>query len=514
MHEPVDSLRLLPAEIWTECWAYSTPRQLRRISVVCRLFRSISLPSLFQHQSLDLGALLHGLTPDNWMHRFHHMHRSAVRLDSLAASPLVAFVRSWRVIFPSFPPSWRSDIKHIKLLAAMYERAVSRFWASLTLYRNVSTLHIQTFQIDAGMWETLLLPMLETLHLDAHFMVSGERTRVFLAEPWSQLRSLHLSNADHLNTFPPRYLHLLVDLSIQTINDMRPFIRFVAQCPQLEYLTVDSPGPPSARRSYNVPPSALPRLHTLAGPAYLIRTLVSNRPIRSARVVDVDMISNDLGDLLSTCLHISHSAVPVHAVAMPPAAPTLDFLRKLVALFPDLREVSLMVTKPMPYASFKIPRPGHGGRPQYGVDRRVPVLLDDADAFDDLPVEELSDNEGDNGSVHVLSEGFRRDQMAFITEHIETILTWIFEGSLDLPPTIELLRLECVLKEELPLVKQQQALVSLCARYACLREVQIGGCGTVWRRRSGASVWQAEGKSAVRIAVGPENREPVHTRES
>ncbi|KAJ6562993.1 hypothetical protein DFH09DRAFT_847762, partial [Mycena vulgaris] len=49
---PSPYLAMLPSEIWLACWTLCSARQLRRLSLVCDLFRSLCLPPLFQTQSI------------------------------------------------------------------------------------------------------------------------------------------------------------------------------------------------------------------------------------------------------------------------------------------------------------------------------------------------------------------------------------------------------------------------------------------------------------------------------
>ncbi|KAF7360897.1 hypothetical protein MSAN_01119400 [Mycena sanguinolenta] len=527
MRQPVDYQHLVPAEVWMTCWALCDSRQLRRISM---------------HQTLDIEVLVRRLTPDNWIDHFHHLHRTAVRLDSLAASP--------------FHTSSRSYIKHMKMFDTMQDRVTSTFFTTLGLYRNISSLHIKTYRIDAAAWQTLLcLSMLHTLHLDAYQIDTGDETSAIagslpktalvatrqlrglhsearkidkgneiseisgsrynrgLAAP-RKLRSLHLPHARLLlDAFSASELPYLVHLSIQAIRsaqDMEPFVRFVEQCPRLESLTVIGTPPTSPLRYIDIPPHSLSLLHTLTGPSYLSRSLAPGRPIRSVRVVEHGL---DIDNLLSLCIDISRSTVPVHALALPRAAPTLGFLQRLLALFPDVRELYLRIQNPMPSGISFCVWPKH---PNYVVDERVPLFCD-ADAFDGLPAEELSDDETKDDPAKVediTSEEFRarpvRRWSRFLTRHTETILTWIFDGLLDLPFDIKSLRLETNNEEEIPLERQHQALVSLSKRYARLHEVQVGKYGRIWRREGSRNVWKAEGMTAVRIVRGTnDDRESV-----
>ncbi|KAJ6541173.1 hypothetical protein DFH09DRAFT_889286, partial [Mycena vulgaris] len=89
-------LDVLPFEVWLACWAFASHRQLRRLSLVCRPFRSLCLPHLFHHQSFDVAALEYRINNTNWIDRVCHLHRTAVRLEKIAEGPHVLMVRSWK----------------------------------------------------------------------------------------------------------------------------------------------------------------------------------------------------------------------------------------------------------------------------------------------------------------------------------------------------------------------------------------------------------------------------------
>ncbi|KAJ6478880.1 hypothetical protein C8R45DRAFT_1156162 [Mycena sanguinolenta] len=490
MHEPVDYLHRVPAEVWIACWSLCSPRQLRRISVVCNLFRSLSLPFLFQHQTLDLTAVMQGATPDNWVDHFHRLHRMAVRLDALAASPFAVYVRSWRVCLPSLQfrswLRWSSNLKHLGLFDAMHDRATNIFFATLGLYRTISSLHITIDVVDAALWETLrCIPLLEALELRASRFGVGDQSvsdpqrndTEFPAASW-MLRSLHLADGRQLlKAFSANELPHLVHLSIQYVDVMAPFVRFVAQCPRLESIAVHYPRSLLPGFS-DVPPYSLPLLHTLVGPSCLVRSLVPNRSMRAVSVVGEIVLQ----DLLSLCTDISRSTVPVHHLALPRATPTIEFLRSVVALLPHMRDLWLAIPDPRPTRSGFLCRHGfHSPLPECAVDERVPAFCD-AEAFDGLPPEEISDEEAEDVPINVGDVVSEKSRTPRARHHIENIITWIREGLLDLPPNIESFRLRPDLPPGLPLTQQHRALVTLSARYPSLREVQVGGCGTTWRR--------------------------------
>ncbi|KAJ6488854.1 hypothetical protein C8R45DRAFT_1097202 [Mycena sanguinolenta] len=506
MEKSFDYLQLVPAEIWIACWAFCSSRQLRRISVVCRLFRSLSLPFLFQHRTLDLAALEAGLVRDDWVDRFHQAHRNAVRLDRLAASSFPALVRSWTVRFGRIPRLVRSDIKHIELFLVMQYRVVATFYATLGRYHNLSSLHIEASKIDRASWETLMsLPMLKSLNLqvqdidmeDRHTVGSGphgpHHSEEALRTAPRMLHTLHLDHAFHLLTgFAPSELSSLLHLFIRSVRKVEPFLRFIQQCPRLESLAIESlPRKATlALASIHVNSHSLPRLRALAGPPCVMRLLAPDRPISSVRIVDQKL---DLDELLFVCRDIARSSAPIRSLTLPPTSPTFEFLYNIMSLFPQMKELSLGLRNVVFICGGFLGPSAH----EFEVDERLPVLSD-ADAFDGLPAEELSDEETEDApNVDLISDGFDGHKMGLFTAHVEIILKWICDGSLALPSDIESFRLEASLEEKLALVKQHQALFSLSLRYPCLRELHFGSMNT-WRRSG--ELWQANDKSWVRIA--------------
>ncbi|KAJ6454409.1 hypothetical protein C8R45DRAFT_602311 [Mycena sanguinolenta] len=478
---------------------------------------------------------MYGLSPGNWIDGFHRLHRTAVRLDRLGTSSFAPLVRSWSVSFSQFLPMSRIQIKNMNLFVAMRDKVINTFFDSLGLFQNISSLHVRTGRINSAARETIMrLPLLHTLHLQVNNIDMEDRSisgglregKAALRTSPRMLRSLRIDDALHLDEFPASELHHLVHLSIpmiRSLSNMELFVQFIEQCPRIESLTIEAPSPVTRVTSIDGPPCflplisftdvpghALPILHTLAGPSNLIRSLAPNRPIRSVRLVEHEL---DMQELLSICIEVSRSTAPirtlalpcvmipesavsVHALAPPHTAPILEFLRTITSLFPDLRALSLALPNSMLTGVIctLFRRWEHEC-----VDERMP-MFSDVDAFDSLPADELSDDElTENADADVVLEGFSIHPMGSMTSHIQAILAWISDGTLDLPSNIETFRLEPPHREEMPLVKQHQALFTLSERYARLCEVQVGERGTVWRRR-GENMWHAEGKSGVRVA--------------
>ncbi|KAJ7491708.1 hypothetical protein B0H11DRAFT_1718546, partial [Mycena galericulata] len=54
---PICYLLVVPRELWLASWTLCSNRQLRRLSLVCQLFRSLCLPLLFRNQTIDAQKL-------------------------------------------------------------------------------------------------------------------------------------------------------------------------------------------------------------------------------------------------------------------------------------------------------------------------------------------------------------------------------------------------------------------------------------------------------------------------
>jgi hypothetical protein len=93
-------------------------QQLRRLSLVCKLFRSLVIPHLFEEQSLDVAALqvAQELDRDNWMDCVRYLHRTVVQLDKLQGS-FAPLVHTWKATLHRGMrlSRYHSEIKNIHL---------------------------------------------------------------------------------------------------------------------------------------------------------------------------------------------------------------------------------------------------------------------------------------------------------------------------------------------------------------------------------------------------------------
>ncbi|KAF8160551.1 hypothetical protein K438DRAFT_1859644 [Mycena galopus ATCC 62051] len=529
MQPSVPSPTLLPVEIWLACWTLCSRRQLRRLSLVCQLFRSLTWPLLVQHQTIDVASLATRMTMDNWQDRLRHLHRTAVRLDNLNEASYALLVCSWTVTFKRHRNWGLPGVENMQPFDALNERVVSTFSTTLRLYQNISSLHLTQVTVDRSLRQTLsLLPRLEDLGLCNWDIVARDgflniqcltlsgtgptdtREPVQIGAPES-LRSLDAGNyiSGSITGFGLRILHQLVNLSLETVQEVDPFFRFLRQCPRLQSLAVRVLSNRVALPE--VHPTTLPHLRTLAGPPKLHHLLAPGRAISSATALPDTSVSVATlqEELVNVCFAITRSSVPVHSLTLvPKEATNLEFLAAITALFPELKELSLTLPEPLKDLSFLCMCYGHR-RPIPPVELEWPDLDDDT-AFDNAPADDISDDEVDE-SPTILDvkagkpETHQSDNTVPLPHnYVYDIFDWIFDGILSLPPNLEALRLEtCGAHNDLPSLPQQQQVIAMLAPlFPGLREVELGSKSTNWKRfgMGSGQLWKAEGrKSWVRI---------------
>ncbi|KAF7333711.1 hypothetical protein MVEN_02327500 [Mycena venus] len=522
--EAIAYLDFLPDEVWLACWMQCSRRQLRRLSLVCQRFRSLVLPLLMKHHTFDAMAVVMWLTQDNWMERVRHLHRTAVRLDRLSEVPFASLVRSWKVVFWTGDTTriFYTNVEVIRLLNLMNDRLVVTLSNTLTVYHNLSSLHLTNAIVDTILRESLAsLPMLEDLHLLQCNVIASrgflglksltitginDQESLQIASPQS-LRTL--SAGDHLpclmRGFGSEKLHQLVDLSIATFGplDVDEVVSNFGQFRHLESLTVYSLQHNDIHSP--APPHVMPLLSTLTGPPALHHWLAPGRPLSSAQVLHSTTTRWREDALMPLCLAIACSSVPVLSITLlPPISVELETLVAMISLFPDLKELSFVVWGTSYVVRGRLSNTDQctqSGLPQVvPVDRRGPDLNDEA-AFDELPVDDISDVEADEICTVIVTKPVpKMDGWMPINDSLclHNTFRWIMDGMLVLPPSIETLRVEnngdCLL---LSPTEQHEAIAVLCGLYPLLREVQFGRSHN-WKWNG--EFWKSvEEKSRVRI---------------
>lgn len=411
----------LPVEIWAACLGLCTLQQLRRVSLVCRVFRSLVLPRLFREQTLSVAALGWGLDKDNWMDHVRHLHRTAVWLDRLAESPFPSFVHTWTVTFSRGLMALRSfhpEIQNIHLFDTLNARVLQTFVITLKNYRNLSSLHIDLATIDPPFRKALeSLPKLKELRLRNCHIDAAEGFLTIETLEWTHCSAnepVRLVSRNHLSTlnvsgadislliagFGSDALINLVGLSVHGTRDVEALVRFLRQCPHLQSLALESSTGP-------LPSTTIPLLRNLTGPPAVVQLLTPGRPV--SNIVLSGPPSRD--SLMLLCTDISQATVPLRSLTWPfPAqeyeyleavesfgsstpSPILQFLAAISSLFPELAELSFKFPAPMDFCCGN----AHICFPESTtatlVDRRTLELNDDEAFIHRSPGYEISDAE-------------------------------------------------------------------------------------------------------------------------
>ncbi|KAF7374239.1 hypothetical protein MSAN_00306800 [Mycena sanguinolenta] len=464
-------LHTLPTELWFACWTLCSRRQLRRISLVCKRFRDICISLIFQQQTVEArGERLH---KGNWIEHLHRLHRAAVRLDALAGSAHVASVHSWKFVAGKFTPAERPDIPHLGLVHTTYARLLKTFSTTLYLYHNLRSLYLEAVIIDAPFRQIFAeLSRLDILALHScdiverdgfivklrSFTISAPEATAHRSkvprEPLrivapDSLHTLHLDAADEtaplLAAFGSAQFPQLVVLSLQHLSDLDMFLAFLAQCSGLEALKITSVDPDviESLPQYALSPDTIPDLRDLTIRGEMLGFFTSKRPITAITVLNEpsagqrhpsDFTPTVLNDLLNT-------SVPLLSLSIPETSPTLELLTYITLLFPRIQQLSIHLTR-FTVTAERLIRCGGRGRSRrsqpISVDKRCPVLHD-AEAFDNIPEDDLSDAEQDKLPPIALVRVPKELQISS-SPNYQNILHWTCSGAASLPQGIEILR--------------------------------------------------------------------------
>lgn len=356
-----------PPEIWTGCWSSSSTQDLRRLALVCRLFRDICQPLLFCYQRFTPPDRRQDSTT-----RDHSFSRSILRLKHLRASTHVASVRSWDfhgsvdrwdlvlmdqrtnmvdTYVPSLPSSgFRMDEWDYAKCARStdtdtYAGVLRAFNATLSAYQNLRSLHLAHLTIDTPFRNTLSgLERLAQLTLSSCDIKS--RTGSLLALEAFRLerlrpdfgmlcdQPLHLVSPTTLRKLSidgcrdsrallslignqPHIYPRLVDFSIELSDSAVPsFLRFLHRCPQLRRLEIS--GLTKAKTlPHRLSPATIPHLSLFRGSPLLAEFFIRDRPVATLELVASTSASQTpVEDVHRALEDIVLLPVPVHSMSL------------------------------------------------------------------------------------------------------------------------------------------------------------------------------------------------------
>ncbi|KAJ6553216.1 hypothetical protein B0H19DRAFT_1263628 [Mycena capillaripes] len=502
MDRPVAAyLHMLPFELWLACWISCSRRQLRRLSLVCRRFRSVCLPLLLEHQRADVGALAMNIAEHTWLDHVHHLHRIAVRLDKLAEAPRVLMVKSWKVTSASsLPREWvppgapRAEVtvSRADVFDSLRDRVITTFSAKLGLYKNLISLEMQGIVFDARARNTLAaLPRFQELTLDSCYIVPRDGVLLKLQKfticgpPGTALRTGDDIASQHSLTMvsPTRIVQLelhaggeipplivgfgrtplpcLVNLSLHDPPNFDLLLNFLKQCPQLESLVIKLIAAPSfASPRGHLDPDAVPLLRNLTAPAKLIGLFTPNRPIGAVTVLS-DSSRDDTTsaeDFKNIFMAISHASLPLRSLSISHTSSILETSADITAIFPELRSLSMAVPE-KEFPPFRRMCGGcFGGGPYFSEDASTLELEDEA-AFDDPPTEEISDFEDDpRARPWSKPTGPKFHNTIFIPQNHPTQVLWS-------PPPLELVNQSYHVRIHLTSQYRRMALTSAIQKF-------------------------------------------------
>ncbi|KAJ7864704.1 hypothetical protein B0H13DRAFT_2563477 [Mycena leptocephala] len=391
MESPIAYLDIVPVEIWLVCWMFASTRQRRRLSLVCRLFRSLCFPSLIERQSADIK-----LTLRDW---------------SRASTGITGFT----VPTASIAPQDRNAV-----------RVLTTFLATLGLYQNLITLNMQGMTIDTSLRQTLSsLSRLRQLILDGcdinppngvlltlqRFTISGTGKRtpgvrasnegtktelplgIVFPEHLLEL-NLHagVQSASLIAGLGDMTFFYLQYLSVHALFDVDVLLDILKRCPRLESLAIPSisSGGRTPLPKY-LPQHIVPLLRNLTAPCCLVELFTLNRPVSAITVLTQQPDNRvTLEETKDVFISISHSSTAIQSLVLPCTTSTIQTLAFIASLFPVLDELSMDIPeKDRPRRRFTC---GSQSFADLREGTRDPELNDEA-AFDGLPANEISDSE-------------------------------------------------------------------------------------------------------------------------
>ncbi|KAF7374195.1 hypothetical protein MSAN_00301400 [Mycena sanguinolenta] len=333
---------------------------------------------------------------------------------------------------------------------------------------------------------------LYSCHIELAHTVEVPRGPLRIVAPDS-VHTLHLDAPDEtaslLTAFQRAQLPHLVILSLQHLFDLDMFLAFMAQCPALEVLKIISVDPdvivslPQCTLSLDT----IPDLRDLTIRGEMLGLFSSKRPIAAVTILNepLDRQRHPAPDFTPIVLNdLSKASVPLISLSIPETSPTLELLTSITLLFPQLKQFSIHLKQPERPHIYETPL-----RRRLSVNKQCPILHD-AEAFDDIPEDELSDAEQEKSPPIALVRVPKELQMSSST-NLQKILHWTCSGAASLPQEIEVLRFIC--DDDFPppssvLTKEDEVVATLSHIYPHLRELQMGYLHALWTREG--VVWR------------------------
>ncbi|KAJ7430941.1 hypothetical protein B0H11DRAFT_2298818 [Mycena galericulata] len=362
-------LERLATETWANCWSFCEGPELKRLSLVCRYYRNLCQPLLFQTQRVTAPRI----EPGNWMWAAQHLHQTAHRLTRLADSVHAASVRTWfwtgdselgdGTLIDTFPL-----IKNIHVVQDTWLRVVTVFTSTLGAYTRLTVLHVEDLRIDEQFRATLVsLKLLEDLRLIRCEIAARTGTLLslrkfgFSGSPASQseeqfpivgshsLQEVSLDGSSDsacviaalIDSPLPSLVRLRVSLteSVATL-----FFACLEQSPRLEVLEIRHLTPEFLPLPQHLAETTIPFLTSFSGPHTIVGLFANGRPVHDVTIWS-DYPGPSTAELVSTLHEMSRSSTHVRSLdirfALVPQSSMPDVFAAIGALFPALQRLAM-----------------------------------------------------------------------------------------------------------------------------------------------------------------------------
>lgn len=346
----------LPEEVWLKCFAGADPSDLSSMVAVCRYFKGLCQPLLFQNMQL---TALKGPSA------IQHAGRSTTRLEDLAASSRVSSVRSWMFTL-RVPGGRRTPYVDV---AKTYSDTISIFRTTLGAYHNLRSLSLCGLTIDAPLRHTIAsLEMLQEVTLSDSIVLA--RTGALLAVREFSLSvsrlsgNLAIEENEPLHLVSPATLHTLIldgsreastflSALIQhgTFSNLQyltcqlsdlvigPLLQFLEHCPDLAQIEINPYSALSKPLPDRLSPSAISRLRSFKGPHSIAGFFTSGRPVSTVELGGSQTMQGVLGRSIES---LSRASPALRSLSiMVPVASAQDITAMVAAQFSQLEELCL-----------------------------------------------------------------------------------------------------------------------------------------------------------------------------
>ncbi|KAJ7092516.1 hypothetical protein C8R43DRAFT_1244580 [Mycena crocata] len=362
---PVDYCADVATEVWVRCWSQASSKDLRRLVLVCRYFRDICQPILFEHQQFEApssGSIHRNI----WTWVVYKLHLSGVRIRKMAGSPHVSSVRSWHFggsfSFPALIDSHPSIVniglppespfptpEDIILDAPMRE--------ALATLPRLQTLELISCDVHSPSGPVLQIQDLTWGRLSYYHPHDEDPTGRFNLVSHETLKSLSLNGDNHTRALlsalsdDSKIAPNLLTISIHLSDSLLPvFLALLPGCSTLKRLEI-SHSSLSAHPQGRLATTAMPRLEAYKGPRILAAFFISDRPVSILELIGASGFTDEhkavATEIINDLTNVALSSTGVRILStIAPTEGARKIIKCIARQWPDLQQLSLALKEP------------------------------------------------------------------------------------------------------------------------------------------------------------------------